>query len=284
MPFPRFRHACQQKYRHASALSSAALLFIGSTAVLHAQVGEAPPPVRGPSSTPLTDLQLSYGVSTFRDDTPAWHLASAGLHHRRDDGSYLARLNYAHRFGEDGVQLEVDAYPRITAGTYGYLNVGRGFSGNFPEWRFGAELFTALAGPWEVSGGFRELQFAERGVTLLTGSVGHYFGNSWISLRPWAQLRNKSITVSATLMARNYFADADNFLGGRIGYGSTPSEQLTLDVIDRTRAWSAALEGSHSLAQRLVGTWSAGYESEELAARRTRSRFEITAGLRASLQ
>ncbi len=77
---------------------------------------------------------------------------------------------------------------------------------------------------------------------------------------------------------RRYYADADNYIGGRVGYGSAPGEQVTTVELARLNSAIAAIQGSRTLTSRVIGSWSLTYEHEELATDRFRNRWEISGG------
>jgi YaiO family outer membrane protein len=223
---------------------------------------------------------VEYEYVHFEGDLEPWRLASLWVQQGTALGPVIGRVNYADRFGEPGVQLEADAYPRLGPSAYAYLNAGYAPSGFFPTWRFGAELYGNFPGGWEASAGARELRFDSSHVTLYTGSIGKYVGNYWLSLRPYAQSREGSPSASATLTGRRYFADADQFVGASVGYGKTPSENPTPDELQRLSAFAAGLHGAQGVRPGLLGLWSVGFEREELAVDRFRRRWRASLGLR----
>ncbi len=242
-----------------------------------AQDVAAPPPL---AAAPRYSLGLEYSYQNFRGDIDPWHTAAITAGRRAAFGSLLARLNVARRFGETGTQVELDAYPRLWSGTYAYLNVGRSTSPIFPGWRSGAELFSSLPDAFEASLGYRQLRFGGAPVTLFTGSVGKYTGNYWLSLRPYVRSRSTGTSASASLTVRRYGEDADNYLGARVGFGSTPSDQLAPDQVDRTSSFGASVQGSRSVVRELIGTWTLGYDREEIAPGRTRRSLAGSGGLK----
>jgi YaiO family outer membrane protein len=190
-------------------------------------------------------------------------------------------VNLASRFGEQGAQIELDAYPRLGEKLYAFFNLGYSGSDIFPEWRSGAELFAALPDAWEASAGYRQLRFeGAPPVTLITGAVGKYFGNSWISARPYVRVGDNGTGTTVVVTGRRYFADADNYIGARLSAGSSPSERATPAEVNRNDSWAAALQGSRTLRPRVVGNWSVGVEREELSASATRRRIDLILGLR----
>ena len=143
--------------------------------------------------------------------------------HETSLGKIIPRINYSNRFDIDGIQYELDLYPKISKSVYAYLNYGYSQSEIYPTHRFGGDLYANLPKGIEASLGARYLSFIESNVTIYTGSVGLYKGNYYVSLRPYITPRNNNTTgVSGILMARKYLKDANNFIGFSGGMGFMP--------------------------------------------------------------
>lgn len=228
-----------------------------------------------------TSVGLDYEYDHF-GDIQAWQLGALSLAQRADAGTIIGRISTASRFGATGSQYEADAYPRLGGhGVYAYLNLGYSAAAIFPRWRSGAEIYTNLPNAYEASIGYRQLRFAgTTPLTLFTGTVGKYAGNYWFSLRPYVADKSTGTSASATLTARRYFAGADDYVGARIGHGSTPSDHLAPEELARTSSTSADVQASRTLAPRIIGTGTLGYESEQLSPGATRRRWQMSAGLR----
>jgi YaiO family outer membrane protein len=136
-------------------------------------------------------------------------------------GSIIGRVNFNRRFNENGLQYEVDLYPKIAKGLYAYLNVGIANTFLFPDIKYGAELFKSLPKSFEVSLGFRTLKYSTT-TNIYTGSVGWYTGNSYLSFRPYFTPGESGISKSGTLAYRKYRSDADNYLGVAVSMGFSP--------------------------------------------------------------
>jgi YaiO family outer membrane protein len=136
-------------------------------------------------------------------------------------GSFATKINLNRRFNTNGVQYEVDLYPRIINGLYAYLNFGLSQSSIFPNVRYGAELYKSLPKSFEVSLGFRSLKYTDI-TNIYTGSVGWYYGNSFWSFRPYFTPGENGISKSGTLSYRKYRSDADSYLGFGVGIGFSP--------------------------------------------------------------
>jgi YaiO family outer membrane protein len=136
-------------------------------------------------------------------------------------GSIIGKVNFNRRFNENGLQYEVDLYPKISKGFYAYANIGFSNSFLFPDVRFGAELYKSLPKSFEVSLGFRALKYNTT-TTIYTGSVGWYYGNSYWSFRPYITPGGAGTSTSGTITYRKYRSDADNYLGLSLGMGFSP--------------------------------------------------------------
>lgn len=154
--------------------------------------------------------------------------ATLSLGRRTPYGAVIVRANGAYRFGSGGLQAEVDWYPGLGEGMYGYLNYGYSGSTLFPTHRFGAEFFSTIPGSFEASAGVRLLDF-ESGdmVTMVTAAVGYYYGSFWGSLRgyltPWEHPNGSSeLSPSYSATVRWYQEGPDDFFHLRVQGGFSP--------------------------------------------------------------
>lgn len=136
-------------------------------------------------------------------------------------GSIHTIVNFGRRFQSNGVQFEVDLYPKITKGLYAYVNFGASNSFLFPDIRYGAELYKSLPNSFEASLGFRALKYSET-TTIYTGSVGWYTGNDYLSFRSYLTPGDAGSSMSGALTYRKYRSNADNFISAIIGMGFSP--------------------------------------------------------------
>ncbi len=168
-------------------------------------------------------IGVSYDFVRFdkRFDDP-WHLASLSYGRQTSIGSITGRLNYANRFTNNGVQFEVDAYPKISETFYAYVNGGISDNeGIFPRYRAGFSLYANLPKAFEADTGFRYLSFGSS-TWIYTASIGKYYSNYWFNLRTYLTPSNNSLSKSLTLSIRYYLAGADDYLSFGIGTGLSP--------------------------------------------------------------
>jgi YaiO family outer membrane protein len=170
-------------------------------------------------------IGISYDFVNFdKQFSDPWHIVSLDYTRATKMGSITGRLNYANRFKTDGVQFEMDAYPRISKTFYSYVNAGiSNESGVFPKYRSGFSLYANLPKSFEGEVGFRYLYFNDA-TWIYTGSVGKYFKNYWFNLRTYITPSNQSVSNSYSFSTRYYFKGTDYF-GVGLGTGISPDER-----------------------------------------------------------
>ena len=159
-----------------------------------------------------------------------WQLVYLQYARKTSLGTIIGRVNYARRFSTSAVQFEADAYPRIGENDYLYLNYGfSDYISVFPDHRGGFEWYHSFPNAFEGSLGGRILHFqGSKRVVIYTGSFGKYLGNYWFSLRPFVTPGGTGTSVSTYMIVRRYFADPENYVGLRLGVGSSPDERRLL--------------------------------------------------------
>ncbi len=184
----------------------------------------------------VNHLGIGYRGTYFPESligTKPWHLFFAELGRRtRGLGPFALRANYALREDIDltSLQIEFDAYPTVRTGTYLYLNAGYSPDSKlFPITRFGFEVFQALPASWEISGGFRLLNFEEtesiiitKDLLILTGSLSKHIRKYYISFRPYftfSSVGSDPNTQAYFLTARRFFKTTEDHLSLVVGRG-----------------------------------------------------------------
>ena len=223
------------------------------------------------TSTQLFKLFQKYRYDRFERDRGSirnWHLGTFGLSVKLKAITFIGRVNYASRtFGskaKTGYQYEMDIYPKFVRGLYAYLNAGYSNSSIFPKYRYGAELYASLPQSFEISAGFRYLQFSSSDVLIYTGSLGKYIKNNWISFRPYITSKPSGLSFSGNLIFRHYLSDSDNYLGLLFGFGSSPVDIFFLEDIERLNSYKIGLEINRKLSKALILRVSFRFEREEL--------------------
>jgi YaiO family outer membrane protein len=213
------------------------------------------------------------GVDVFsRLYAPATYQTVQGAF-RHPIGLLALRVNAAQRFGLSGWQPEVEAYPRLSATTYAYLNYGHSPHALFPRHRLGAELFHRVARGVEASLGHRFLTWSETNrVHIATASVSAYYRAWLFTVRPSLVAGTTGLTYSALAQGRYHFRNGWNYLGAGVAYGLLPDERrlqpgagTSPDRFGSLRSRAATLTYYHRLAHRYALRLQYQWEARDLA-------------------
>jgi len=160
-------------------------------------------------------ISVSYDYDYFDKQFPdPWHLLSVSYGRQTNYlGRVSARLNLANRFGTNGSQFEIDAYPSLGKKMYAYLNAGYSDNAIFPNYRFGVSIYRNFPHAFEGEIGVRVLYFTKATI-LYVGSIGKYAGNFWFSLRPTfiASENGNRFSQSYSILVRYYYKSAFDYL------------------------------------------------------------------------
>jgi len=193
-------------------------------------------------------VSVSYKREMFSKTFADWETISYSYSQKvgpvHNPWTLILRLNTATRFGKDGEQYEIDMYPKICDGTYAYLNFGLSSDSIFPEQRYGFEVYQSLPGSFEFSLGLRHLIFSSSTVTIYTAALGHYFGSYWVSLRTYHTPKDVGSSNSWNLTLRQYLWGGDCHLEFSGGFGSSPDDDYSSDLIAELKSekWGVALK------------------------------------------
>lgn len=174
-------------------------------------------------------IGINYSFTHFdKQFADNWHITSLSYKRVTSRGSVIFKTNYANKFADNGIQYELEAYPRISKMFYMYL--GAGYSNNvgiFPKYRSGASLYANLPKSFEGEIGIRQLYFSDN-LLMYTASVGKYYSNYWFNLRTFLTPGDESISHSYTGTVRYYLKGANDYLGFAIGTGISPDDSRSL--------------------------------------------------------
>ena len=188
-------------------------------------------------------------VYTISRDTPVGYLT--GNFHRANQGAYSDSL------------MELEMYPRIAKGTYGFVNVAMSQNFDlFAKRRYGAEIFQSLPRGYEASAGFRHFQF-QNSFNMATGSVAKYFGNWWVNSRVFLTPGAEGLSRSVQFSARRYFRDAEHFIGFRGGVGASPFEVRSINETGFLQSESFGFEALWKFPNKLRLRASGGMSRQE---------------------
>ena len=130
------------------------------------------------------------------------------------------------RFGLADRQVEVEFYPTLRAGTYAFVGIGFGADKVlYPEHRVAFDLYQGLGHGFEVSAGYRRLQFAET-TDIYATTLTKYVGNWMVTGKVYhVPAGGAGGSWSYHGQARRYFgAQGTSFMGGAYSHGFSREE------------------------------------------------------------
>ncbi len=212
-------------------------------------------------------------------DPSPWQFFSLDATYVAGWGTLTGRINYADRDygagGIQGMQFELESYPKFNERFYAYVNAGYSSAQVFPRYRLGGELYTNLPESWEASAGLRYLEFSKSPALLFTGSLGKYINNYWISIRPTISSESGGSAFSGLLWVRKYFRTADEFMGVLVGVGTAPMDLNFVEDILRSSSYRLGLEIKKPLSRVLFIRGHIRFEREEYFPETWGNRFVI---------
>jgi YaiO family outer membrane protein len=229
----------------------------------------------------LTGIRAGYSFDTFSEPyNRFWQVFNAGAEHRFNRGLAAAGVNIGNAIIGEPIpdnatewQLEIEAYPKISAKNYAYLAYAYSPGDYFPGHRAAVEIWQVLPAGWAASAGLNYYYF-NRNIFIALVSVEKYIGRYWLSLRGYFYFKDDGLTTSAYFNIRRYFNDI-NYLQLTLGAGTAPDEPFDIQTdLMRLSAYSVRVAYNVALTPRLMMKAGAGYSYEEYDENIWRNRFE----------
>ncbi|MCW3804171.1 YaiO family outer membrane beta-barrel protein [Plebeiibacterium marinum] len=223
-------------------------------------------------------ISAFYSIDLFENNTPTpHHLAFVDYSTSVEQTIFIFRCNYAYRFEIDDIQPEIDIYHNFDNGHYLFANYGFGINNKlFPRHRVGLEYFFPFGNNFEASAGAKFFNYPSDDVIVLTGHLGKYVSNMWLSLRPYYTIKEGNNSFSSLFNMRIYDNNQVGYYGLELGYGNSPD--------DRSRyaqpigsiwlsAYKIKLERNFAISHSNEVRVGAGYVYEEISQNSYRNRF-----------
>lgn len=169
---------------------------------------------------------VSYTMDSFNDGRESWGETSLSLGRETPMGSLIVRGNQAQRFGLDDRQVEIEFYPTFRPGTYAFVGVGLGADERlYPKNRYSVDLYQALGHGFELSAGYRQLNFSET-TKIYLATLTKYSGN-WMFTAKAFVVPNELVGDSWSYhgVARRYFGgNGTSYIGAAYSHGFSKEE------------------------------------------------------------
>lgn len=210
-----------------------------------------------------------------------WHIVSASYKRATALGSLIFKTNYANKFADNGLQFELEAYPRLSK--MFYLYVGTGYSqdvGIFPKYRTGVSLYANLPHSFEGELGYRQLYFSNN-IWMYTASVGKYYQDFWFNVKTYLTPGKESISQSYAATVRYYTKGANDYLSFVIGRGLSPEENrsnLLNNSLYKLKTFKVGAEYNFSINKTNLFSLSSTYYNQEFRPKEKGNQLDIVIG------
>jgi YaiO family outer membrane protein len=149
----------------------------------------------------------------------------------------VLKANTTERFAKKDYQFELEIYPRLWRRAYAYIDAAYSPQAvYYPKSLYLGEIYQAISSSWEVSLGYRRMNFTPQGVNIYLGSLGYYW-KKYVSFFRWYYTSDsEGETFSWTVNLRRYFSDS-SYAYAAYGRGSRPYDIFTLEDLDVSQSW-----------------------------------------------
>ena len=227
-------------------------------------------------------LGISYNYSHFdKQFTDDWHITSLSYKRATRYGSVIGKINYANKFNDNGIQLELEAYPKLSKMFYLYVGVGYSNDvGIFPKYRTGLSVYANLPKSFEAELGYRQLYFTEN-IWMYTASIGKYYKNFWFNFRTYITPDNQNISHSYTATVRYYTKGANDYFAFQTGTGISPEEyrnNLLENSTYKLKTFKVGAEYNFSIKKTNLFSISTTYYNQEYRPDTKGNQFDFSVG------
>lgn len=267
-------------------------LIVGTSFVLASPIATAgaqsPASVTRPEpARPVDDLRrvgAHYQFDNVSDVDP-FQNAAVEYAQRLPIGTVVLGVNGARRYGTNGSQFELQAYPHLGRHSYVFLDVAASSSKEvFVPLRLAAEPYYNFSNGWEMSAGAQYLQTTGSDIYTYTGTLAKYFGNYWISARPSYTPAPDNDSYAWGVTARRYFSDRYDYLSlsfnRSVGVDPNATDPAIFARPPKLGNYLVSLDRRQPLGStRSRAVYGVGYQREEIAPAKFRLHRTATFGL-----
>lgn len=227
-------------------------------------------------------IGVKYDYVHFDKQFPdPWQFLSLDYTRQTKYGAITARMNYANRFKTDGVQYELEAYPRFSKTFYAYVNAGYSDNvGVFPKWKAGASLYANLPKAFETEVGIRYLYFTTDAF-IYTIYAGKYYKKFLFGARTYLSPAASNIAQSYSIMGRYYYGGIEDYVGVNLGAGLSPDDRrvnVQLNSIYKLRTYTGEVVWRHAIKKLNIITVNASILNQEYLPKTIGNQLQVGIG------
>ncbi len=191
-------------------------------------------------------------------------------------GVCIGHLNYMERFGNKGIQLQAECYPKLWKKAYAHFVFGYSGSNAYPQIATGFTLIQALKGGFEAELGARFYQSGDKqNVYALILGANKYLGRSLIMYKLWLVKTPTQNQQAHNLQWRYYAKDEKSYVFAGLSVGNATrldnSGQFAFDTANDINLSLQAGLNKH-FAKRYNLSTSAFYDRTKYANQNTQQR------------
>jgi YaiO family outer membrane protein len=224
---------------------------------------------------PVAEADFSY--YWYSDGRSPLRQSSLSLRVPTPVGSITGTENRADQFGLVSYQTDLEFYPHFRPGTYGYLEFGYSADGNlFPGYRGSADLFQSIGNGFELSGGYRHLQFSS-GVDIYTFALAKYRGKWLFTGRGFVTPGSPGTSGTALLEARRFFGSEGryDYIEFRYSVGASPALANTVGEVQTLTSQSFHATLNKVIRRRWALVGNGGLDLEQQAGLHNLRRYQL---------
>jgi len=152
-------------------------------------------------------------------------------------GPLVLKASSTDRYEARDHQYGFEFYPRLWSRAYAFVEGTYSPQHRYlPKTSILAEVYQAVSAHWDLSLGYRRMNFAAQPVDIYLGSVGRYFGRFIAFFRWYLTPNSEGDAFSWTLNLRRYFSDS-SYLFAAYGRGSKPFQVVSIEDYAVVRSW-----------------------------------------------
>jgi YaiO family outer membrane protein len=199
------------------------------------------------------EAEADFSYYWYSDGRTPLRQSSLSLRAPTPVGSIIGTETRADQFSLASYQTNLEFYPHFRPGTYGYLEFGYSADGNlYPGYRGSADLFQSIGNGFEVSGGYRHLQFSS-GVDIYAFAIAKYRGNWLFTARGFLTPGDPGPSGTALFSARRFLGSEGrhDYLEFRFSQGASPALANTIGEVQ-----TLASSSFHATLDKVIrGKW-----------------------------
>ncbi len=171
---------------------------------------------------------VTYDYLNFSPSVTDWHTVKSMLRRTFEHGSLALESIQTERFSEWDDALAVDGYLDLWPRAYANLRFQvTNDAGVLPRLDYASELYQGFGEGWELSGGYRHMDYSSNNVDLYSVSLGKYIGDWYLREKTYFLPESDGIDLSQSFSIRRYLANEDDYIQFETGFGN---ESVTLGL------------------------------------------------------